>query len=41
VLTTGDGLSNPTAVAVRGRTVHVTDGAYFTGHDPNLLIIRP
>lgn len=41
VLTTADGLSNPTAVAVRGRTVYVTDGAYFTGHDPNLLIVRP
>jgi hypothetical protein len=39
VLTAADGLSNPTAVAVRGRTVYVTDGAYFTGHDPNLLTV--
>ncbi|MGH3376273.1 MAG: hypothetical protein ACRDP6_16180 [Actinoallomurus sp.] len=38
VLTSADGLSNPTSVAVRGRTAYVTDGAYFTGHDPNLLI---
>jgi hypothetical protein len=38
VLTSADGLSNPTAVAVRGRTVYVTDGAYFTGRDPNVLL---
>lgn len=38
VLTSADGLSNPTSVAVRGRAVYITDGAYFTGHDPNLLI---
>ena len=37
VLTAADGLDNPTSVAVRGRTVYVTDGAYFTGQDPNLL----
>jgi sugar lactone lactonase YvrE len=37
VLTSADGLDNPTSVAVRGRTVYVTDGAYFAGHDPGLL----
>jgi sugar lactone lactonase YvrE len=40
VLTAADGLSNPTAVAVRGRTVYVTDGAYFTGRDPNVLLAK-
>ncbi|MDN3351536.1 hypothetical protein [Actinomadura sp. DC4] len=38
VLTAADGLDNPTSVAVRGRTVYVTSGAYFAGGDPNLLI---
>jgi hypothetical protein len=38
VLTSADGLDNPTSVAVRGRRVYVTDGAYFGGGDPNLLI---
>lgn len=38
VLTTADGLDDPTSVAVRGRTVYVTSGAYFAGDDPNLLI---
>ena len=38
VLTKADGLENPTAVAVRGDTVYVTDAAYFTGVDPNLLV---
>jgi hypothetical protein len=37
-LTSADGLDNPTSVAVRGRDVYVTDGAYFGGGDPNLLI---
>lgn len=36
-LTAADGLSNPTAVAVRGDTVYVTSAAYITGTDPNLL----
>ncbi|WP_338422487.1 hypothetical protein [Amycolatopsis camponoti] len=36
ILSTSDGLANPTAVAVRGDTVYVTDGAYFGGA-PNLL----
>jgi sugar lactone lactonase YvrE len=38
VLTAADGLSTPSAVAVRGRTVYVTSAAYFTGVDPNLLM---
>lgn len=37
VLTAADGLSTPSAVAVRGRTVYVTSAAYYTGVDPNLL----
>ncbi|WP_329214468.1 SMP-30/gluconolactonase/LRE family protein [Streptomyces sp. NBC_01485] len=40
VLTRQDGLSNPTSVAVRGRTAYVTSAAYFTGQDPNLLLAR-
>ncbi|MEV6622385.1 hypothetical protein AB0M83_28810 [Amycolatopsis sp. NPDC051106] len=36
ILSTSDGLANPTAVAVRGDTAYVTDGAYFGG-SPNLL----
>jgi sugar lactone lactonase YvrE len=40
VLTAQDGLSNPTSVAVRGGTVYVTSGAYFTHTDPNLLLAR-
>jgi hypothetical protein len=38
VLTAADGLSNPTSVAIRGNTVYITSGAYFTRTDPNLLI---
>lgn len=38
-LTSADGLDNPTSVAVRGRAVYVTSGAYFTGADPNVLIV--
>jgi sugar lactone lactonase YvrE len=37
VLTGDDGLQNPTAVAVRCRTVLVTSAAFFTRTDPNLL----
>ncbi|PKV89821.1 hypothetical protein [Streptomyces sp. TLI_146] len=37
VLTGGDGLSNPTSVAVRGHAVYVPSAAYFTGTNPNLL----
>ncbi|MDX2681602.1 SMP-30/gluconolactonase/LRE family protein [Streptomyces sp. NY05-11A] len=40
VLTRQDGLSNPTAVAVRGRTAYVSSAAYFTRQDPNLLLAR-
>ncbi|MEV5384581.1 hypothetical protein [Streptomyces sp. NPDC052721] len=38
VLTAQDGLSNPTSVAVRGRTVYVPSAASTTRHDPNLLL---
>ncbi|MDQ0829424.1 sugar lactone lactonase YvrE [Streptomyces achromogenes] len=38
VLDRQDGLSNPTAVTVRGRTAYVTSAAYFTQKDPNLLL---
>jgi hypothetical protein len=38
VLTSADGLQNPSAVAVRGDTILVADAAYTTQHDPNLLI---
>ncbi|MGW6820521.1 hypothetical protein [Streptomyces sp. NPDC055005] len=31
-----DGLRNPTAIALRGQSVHVTSAAYVTAHDPNL-----
>jgi sugar lactone lactonase YvrE len=40
VLTATDGLSNPTSVAVRGSTVYVASGAYFTHADPNLLLAK-
>jgi sugar lactone lactonase YvrE len=40
VLTAADGLQGPTAVAVDGRTVHVTSAAYNTQRDPNLLTAR-
>ncbi|MCZ0985056.1 hypothetical protein O1M54_03860 [Streptomyces diastatochromogenes] len=40
VLTPTDGLSNPTSVAVRGRTVYVTSAALIARHDPNLLLAR-
>lgn len=40
VLTSADGLSNPTDVAVRGDSLYVTSAAYFTGKDPNLLVAR-
>jgi sugar lactone lactonase YvrE len=38
VLTAADGLSNPTAVAVQCKTVYVTNAAYLTKADPNLLL---
>jgi sugar lactone lactonase YvrE len=40
VLTKTDGLSNPTSIAVRGSTVYVASGAYFTHADPNLLLAK-
>lgn len=41
VLTQHDGLSNPTSVAVRHRTVYVPSASYFaTKPDPNLLLAR-
>ncbi|MET9453098.1 SMP-30/gluconolactonase/LRE family protein [Streptomyces cinerochromogenes] len=40
VLTAEDGLSNPTSVAVRGRTVYVPSAAFTTRRDPNLLLAR-
>ncbi|AYV32631.1 Virginiamycin B lyase (plasmid) [Streptomyces sp. ADI95-16] len=38
VLTQADGLRNPTSIALRGNTVHVTSAAYVTAQDPNLLL---
>ena len=38
VLTAADGLSTPSAVAVRGSTVYVTSAAYYSEVDPNLLM---
>jgi hypothetical protein len=38
VLTSADGLSNPTSVAVAGHTVYVPSAAYITRNDPNLLL---
>ncbi|MER5465819.1 hypothetical protein ABT010_35180 [Streptomyces sp. NPDC002668] len=40
VMTSADGLQNPTSIAVRGDTVHVTSAAYLTGKDPNLLRVH-
>jgi len=37
-LTAADGLSNPSAVAVRGGTVYVPSSAYVTRTDPNILL---
>ncbi|MFE4334347.1 hypothetical protein ACFRQM_34535 [Streptomyces sp. NPDC056831] len=37
VLTAADGLQNPTSLAVRGGTVYIASGAYFTNSDPNVL----
>jgi sugar lactone lactonase YvrE len=39
ILSTSDGLANPTAVAVRDDRLYVTDGAYFGG-SPNLLLAQ-
>ncbi|MFJ3234969.1 hypothetical protein [Streptomyces sp. NPDC086787] len=40
VLTGQNGLSNPTAVAVRNRNVYIPGAAYFTKRNPNLLLAR-
>ena len=40
LLSAKDGLSNPTAVLVRGNTVDVTSAAYVTQRDPNLLVAQ-
>lgn len=40
VLDTGDGLQNPTSVALRGKEVYVLNAAYTTAKDPNLLLAR-
>ena len=37
-LTSADGLDNPTSVAITGSTVYITNGAYLTGSDPNLML---
>jgi hypothetical protein len=38
VLNAADGLQNPTAIAVRGKTVYVPSAAYLTAKDPNLVL---
>jgi hypothetical protein len=38
VLTAEDGLSNPSAIAVRGHTIYVLSAAYLTRADPNILL---
>jgi sugar lactone lactonase YvrE len=40
VLDVGDGLQNPTSVALRGKEVYVLSAAYTTRKDPNLLRAR-
>src|SRR5262245_24320728 len=40
LLTSADGLSNPTSVAVAGDTVYIPSAAYLTQDDPNLLLAR-
>lgn len=40
VLDAGDGLENPTAVAVRHDTVYVDGSARATGVDPNLVLVQ-
>ena len=38
VLTSADGLQNPTSIALRGDTVYVLSAAYVTAKDPNLIL---
>jgi streptogramin lyase len=40
ILTAADGLSNPTSVAVKGKSVYVPSAAFFTRKDPNLLRVK-
>jgi sugar lactone lactonase YvrE len=35
-----NGTENPTTVLIRGRDIYVANGAYHTGVDPNLMLIR-
>jgi hypothetical protein len=39
-LTSANGLSNPTSVAVAGNTVYIPSAAYTTQNDPNLLLAQ-
>lgn len=36
----GNGLENPTSIAIRGRTAYVGSAAYVTATDPNLTLVR-
>jgi hypothetical protein len=38
VLTAADGLSNPSAIAIRGGAVYVLSAAYLTQDDPNIML---
>jgi len=38
VLTSTDGLQNPTSIALRGHTVYVLNAGWLTAKDPNLLL---
>ncbi|MEU6555269.1 hypothetical protein ABZ915_34105 [Streptomyces sp. NPDC046915] len=40
VLTSADGLQNPTSIALRGDTVYVLSAAWNTAEDPNLVLAR-
>ena len=40
ILTSQNGLSNPTSVAVRGNKIYIPSAAYATRKDPNLLITK-
>jgi sugar lactone lactonase YvrE len=40
VLTAADGLSNPSSIAIRGRTAYVLNAAYLTHTDPSVMIAR-
>ncbi len=40
VLTSADGLENPSSIAVLGNEVYVANAAYYTGTDPGILVTR-